>query len=52
MRGTLLDRLGYAELALKAWQEALELRPENATLRRFIERKRKVRERNIAGSSR
>lgn len=52
MRGTLLDRLGYTDLALKAWQEALELKPENATLRRFIERKRQVKDRGIAGVTR
>ncbi|MEK6704579.1 MAG: tetratricopeptide repeat protein [Bdellovibrionota bacterium] len=41
MRGTLLDRLGKTELAIKSWQQALHLNPKNLALRRFIERKQK-----------
>ncbi len=39
MRGTLLDRVGQGELALKSWNQALRLDPKNASLRKFIERK-------------
>jgi len=39
MRGTLLDRVGQSELALKSWNQALRLDPKNASLRKFIERK-------------
>ncbi|HAR43923.1 MAG TPA: hypothetical protein DCS07_15025 [Bdellovibrionales bacterium] len=38
MRGTLLDRLGKKDLALKAWNQALRFDPNNVGLRRFIER--------------
>jgi hypothetical protein len=39
MRGTLLERLGRRELALKSWTQALKLEPHNESLRRFIDRK-------------
>lgn len=39
MRGTLLERLGQRELALKSWTQALKLEPKNEKLRRFIDRK-------------
>lgn len=39
MRGTLLDRLGYADLARQSWNQALKLEPSNEPLRRFLERK-------------
>ncbi|MBI2712299.1 MAG: hypothetical protein HYX41_05500 [Bdellovibrio sp.] len=39
MRGTLLDRMGRRELALKSWNQALRFDPTNAGLRRFIQRK-------------
>lgn len=39
MRGTLLDRLGHRDLALKSWGQALRFDPANQTLRRFIERR-------------
>lgn len=42
MRGTLLDRLGRRELALKAWIQALKLNPKNEALKRFIEQKQTV----------
>jgi hypothetical protein len=38
MRGTLLDRLGHRELAIKSWGQALRFDPKNETLRRYIER--------------
>ena len=43
MRGTLLDRLGQSELALKSWNQALRLDPKNASLRKFIERREQKR---------
>ncbi|MGZ3686943.1 MAG: hypothetical protein ACXVBW_01500, partial [Bdellovibrionota bacterium] len=43
MRGTLLDRLGQRDMALKSWKQALRYEPQNATLRRFIERKEQKR---------
>jgi hypothetical protein len=39
MRGTLLDRLGRRELALKSWNQALRFDPANESLKRFVERK-------------
>jgi len=39
MRGTLLDRLGYSDLARQSWRQALKLRPSNEPLRRFLERR-------------
>lgn len=39
MRGTLLDRLGRRELALKSWNQALRFDPKNESLKRFIDRK-------------
>jgi tetratricopeptide (TPR) repeat protein len=42
MRGTLLDRVGQTELAIKSWQEALHFDPKNESLKRYIERKRKI----------
>jgi len=39
MRGTLLDRLGQPELAIKSWSQALRFDPQNQSLRRFIERR-------------
>lgn len=39
MRGTLLDRLGRRDLALKSWGQALRFDPTNQTLRHFIERR-------------
>jgi tetratricopeptide (TPR) repeat protein len=39
MRGTLLDRMGQNELAIRAWSQALRLNPNNQGLKRFIERR-------------
>lgn len=47
MRGTLLSRLGYKDLAIKSWSQALELDPENRSLRNFlakVKKKAKARE--------
>jgi tetratricopeptide (TPR) repeat protein len=43
MRGTLLDRLGRAELAFRSWQQALRLEPMNASLKKYLDRKRATR---------
>lgn len=43
MRGTLLDRLGKPDLALKSWNQALRFDPSNQKLRRFVERKQNYR---------
>ncbi|MGK5084519.1 hypothetical protein WDW37_14585 [Bdellovibrionota bacterium FG-1] len=37
MRGTLLDRIGQTDLALKSWKQALQFEPGNTPLRKFIE---------------
>jgi tetratricopeptide (TPR) repeat protein len=39
MRGTLLDRLGQRDLAIKSWSQALRFNPKNESLRKFIDRK-------------
>ncbi len=44
MRGTLLDRVGRTDMAMKSWNQALRLEPTNQALRRFIERKQKARD--------
>lgn len=43
MRGTLLDRVGRMDLAIKSWNQALRFDPKNDSLRRFIERKQQKR---------
>lgn len=43
MRGTLLDRLGQSDLAIKSWKQALRLDPKNDSLRKFIERREQKR---------
>ncbi len=39
MRGTLLERLGRKEMALKSWSQSLRLDPKNDSLRKFVDRK-------------
>lgn len=46
MRGTVLDRLGYGDLAIKSWTQALEFEPESLSLRRLVEKKQA--QRNVA----
>jgi tetratricopeptide (TPR) repeat protein len=41
MRGTLLDRMGKSDLALRSWKQALELKPEDQGLSTFIQRREK-----------
>lgn len=43
MKGTLLERLGQLDLALKSWKQALRFKPKDEPLRRFIDRKEKGR---------
>ncbi|MBC7690419.1 MAG: hypothetical protein H7222_01510 [Methylotenera sp.] len=43
MRGTLLDRLGRTDLALKSWNQSLRFDPGNTSLRKFIEKKQQKR---------
>ncbi len=38
MRGTLLDRMGRRELALKSWNQALRFSPNNEALKKFVNR--------------
>lgn len=39
MRGTVLDRMGYADLAIRSWKQALEFRPNNLALKKLIDRR-------------
>lgn len=39
MRGTLLDRMGYSDLAMNAWKQALEFDPKRVALQRWVEKK-------------
>jgi tetratricopeptide (TPR) repeat protein len=48
MRGTLFDRLGRPDLALKSWQQSLRYDPQNPSLQRFVERKLALDERKLA----
>lgn len=43
MRGTLFDRVGQKDLALKEWKQALRLDPGNQSLKKYIERREQVR---------
>ncbi len=51
MRGTVLDRLGYTELAIRSWKQALEFEPNKLTLKRMIERKSQQQQRGVASES-
>tara|TARA_Y100000590_G_scaffold424344_1_gene531101 strand:- start:216 stop:926 length:711 start_codon:yes stop_codon:yes gene_type:complete len=41
MRGTLLERLGYSELAMRSWEQSVEFDPNNESLKKFIQSKKK-----------
>ena len=43
MRGTLLERTGRMDLAVKSWNQALRLDPQNHPLRKYVERKQQKR---------
>ncbi len=42
MRGTLLSRLGHEDLALKSWEQSVELNPTNESLKKFMGRRRSI----------
>ena len=39
MRGTVLDRLGYTDLAIKSWRQALEFNPSRLGLKKLLEKR-------------
>ena len=43
MRGTILDRMGYPDLAIKSWKQAAELNPSGFALKKFIEKREQQR---------
>ena len=43
MRGTVLDRLGYLDLALRSWKQALEFQPHRLSLKKMIEKREQQR---------
>jgi tetratricopeptide (TPR) repeat protein len=42
MRGTLFDRIGRADLAIKSWNQALRFDPANEALKRFVDRRQQT----------
>ena len=42
MRGTILDRLGYRDLALKSWMQSLKLNPGDRALKKLVDRRRSL----------
>lgn len=44
MKGTLLNRLGYTDIAMKAWQQALRLNPGNKALVKYVAKQKKQQE--------
>ncbi len=50
MRGTVLDRIGYPDLALRSWKQALEFEPGKVALRKVVERREA--QRNVASQKR
>ncbi len=43
MRGTLLERMGKMDLAIRSWNQALRLDPQNSSLKRYVQRKQEKR---------
>ena len=39
MRGTVLDRLGYRDLALRSWKQSLEFKPEQFALKKVVDKR-------------
>lgn len=39
MRGTVLDRMGYKDLALRSWKQALEFNPNQLALKKVVDRR-------------
>ena len=46
MRGTVLDRMGYHDLALRSWKQSLEFKSDQLALRKIVDRREQ--QRNIA----
>jgi len=44
MKGTLLDRMGFGDLAIQAWRQSLRLNPRNPTLLRHVKRRERTKE--------
>ena len=39
MRGTVLDRMGYKDLALRSWKQSLEFKPNQLALKKVVDRR-------------
>lgn len=39
MRGTLLDRMGYRDLALRSWKQSLEFNPNQLALKKVVDKR-------------
>jgi hypothetical protein len=39
MRGTVLDRMGYRDLALRSWKQSLEFKPEQMALKKIVDKR-------------
>ena len=39
MRGSVLDRMGYKDLALRSWKQSLEFRPNQLALKKIVDRR-------------
>lgn len=50
MRGTLLAKLGYEDLAMKSWEQALSLNPRNKSLAKFLQARKDPLRRGTASS--
>lgn len=46
MRGTVLDRMGYSDLAVRSWKQALEFEPTKVSLKKIIDKREQ--QRNVA----
>jgi len=43
MRGTILDRMGYRDLALRSWKQSIEFKPNQVALKKMIDRREQQR---------
>lgn len=43
MRGTILDRMGYHDLALRSWKQSLEFKPNQIALKRMVDKREATR---------
>lgn len=50
MRGTVLDRMGYRDLALRSWKQSLEFNPNQMALKKIVSRREA--QRDVASESR